>query len=405
MLAHLALLAFSDASKKGLQVQMVDDALALGIRHAAINVQLGDYLTTTPKPGDQPLKNTPFALSEEALRGLDSSIRPLAQSKVKVYAILLARATRNPALDSRLLHPDYDPKTPNRLAAFRTTDAIGAETLFEFCRALSNRYQGEVQGWIVGNEVNSHEAWFNMGAASAEKVVDGVERSLRIVHQAVQAKGGSVYLSLDHFWTLRHREDRPDLSLPGREVLDRVGALAKARGDFPWHVAYHPYPENLFEPRFWLDKTAPLRFDAARVTFKNLEVLTEYLKRRDLLWRGKPRRVILSEQGFHRPDGPDGETVQAAAYAYAWQRVARNPGIDAFILHRHVDHAQEGGLRLGLWINRSGSVADPERKTKMWEVMRAVGTRDEAVATRFALPIVGLSSWREAGPQAVGRLP
>jgi hypothetical protein len=401
MLAHLALFAFADVSKKGLQVQMTDDALALGIRHAAINVQLGDYLTTTPQPGDRPLPDTPYALKEEALRGLDASVKTFAQAKVQVYAILLARATGNGALDAGLLHPDYDPKTPNRLAAFRTTDKVGTQTLSEFCRALSTRYKGQVQGWIVGNEVNSHEAWFNMGSAPVEKVVDSVERSLRIVHRAVAPNRGNVYLSLDHFWTLRHHVDRPDLSLPGREVLDRVGALAKARGDFPWHVAYHPYPENLFEPRFWLDKTAPLRFDAPRVTFKNLELLTEYLKRRDLLWQGKPRRVILSEQGFHRPDGADGETIQAAAYAYAWQRVARNPGIDAFILHRHVDHAGEGGLRLGLWTNRPGSQADPDRKTKMWEVMRAAGTRGESDAMAFALPVVGLSSWRDASPRPV----
>lgn len=401
MLAHLALLAFTDASKKGLQVQMVDDALALGIRHAAINVQLGDYLTAKPGPDDVKLKGTSFAFREDALKALDASVRLLSKAKVKVYAILLARATGDPALDAGLLHPAYDPKTPNRLAAFRTTDLVGSDTLFGFCRALSTRYKGQVQGWIVGNEVNSHEAWFNMGSAPADKVVDAVERSLRTVQKAVAPNGGDVYLSLDHFWTLRHRPDRLDLSLPGREVLDRVGLLARARGDFPWHVAYHPYPENLFDPRFWLDKTAPLRFDASRVTFQNLEVLTEYLKRPQLTWRGKPRRVILSEQGFHRPDGPDGEAIQAAAYAYAWHRVARNPGIDAFILHRHVDHAEEGGLRLGLWTNRPGSQADPDRKTRMWEVMRAVGTRNEDEATAFALPIVGLKTWEEARPRPV----
>ena len=37
------------------------------------------------------------------------------------------------------------------------------------------------------------------------------------------------------------------------------------------------------------------------------------------------RRVILSEQGFHTPEGPDGETVQAAAYRYAWKKVSALP--------------------------------------------------------------------------------
>ncbi|MGV3618165.1 MAG: DUF5722 domain-containing protein [Fimbriimonas sp.] len=401
MLPLVALLGLTDASKKGLQVQMVDDALALGVRHAAINVQLGDYLTTTPKPGDAKLAGSPFHVREDALRGLDATVDPLSARRVRIYAILLARASGNPALDAAILHPDYDPQAPNRLAAFRTTDSTGTTTLREFCRFLSLRYRNKIGGWIVGNEVNSHEAWFNLGPADGAKVADNVERSLRTVYEGVKEARGSVYLSLDHFWTLRHRPDHPDRSLPGKEVIDRVSILARGRGNFPWHVAYHPYPENLFEPRFWRDTTAPMRFDAPRVTFKNLEVLTEYLKRPELRWRGKPRRVILSEQGFHRPEGPDGERDQAAAYAYAWQRVSRNPGIDALILHRHVDHAQEGGLRLGLWTNRPGSVADPGRRTQMWEVMRAAGTGDEGAAMAFALPIVGLRSWRDAKPKKV----
>jgi hypothetical protein len=39
----------------------------------------------------------------------------------------------------------------------------------------------------------------------------------------------------------------------------------------------------------------------------------------------------------------------------------------------------------------------------MWEVMRAAGTAGEEEAMRFALSIVGLSSWTEAGPRPVAR--
>ena len=80
-----------------------------------------------------------------------------------------------------------------------------------------------------------------------------------------------------------------------------------------------------------------------------------------MLHNGNPRRVILSEQGFHTPDGPEGEQLQAAAYCLAWNQVNRDCGIDAFILHRHVDHKHEGGLRLGLWTRKPDSVATPDR--------------------------------------------
>ena len=35
-------------SKKGLQVQMVDDAIALGIQHAAFNIDIGSSIKLTP---------------------------------------------------------------------------------------------------------------------------------------------------------------------------------------------------------------------------------------------------------------------------------------------------------------------------------------------------------------------
>jgi hypothetical protein len=41
-----------------------------------------------------------------------------------------------------------------------------------------------------------------------------------------------------------------------RPFLEEFARLGRERGDFGWHVAFHPYPENLFEPRFWNDRTA-----------------------------------------------------------------------------------------------------------------------------------------------------
>ncbi len=41
------------------------------------------------------------------------------------------------------------------------------------------------------------------------------------------------------------------------------------------------------------------------------------------------RRIILSEQGLHCLSGGEGETLQAAGFAYVWEKVARQPGIDA----------------------------------------------------------------------------
>ena len=166
-------------------------------------------------------------------------------------------------------------------------------------------------------------------------------------------------------------------------------------GDFDWHVAYHPYPENLFEPRFWNDKTARPNPDTPRITFKNIEVLTDYLQRPELLYRGQPRRVILSEQGFHTPDGPDGEAIQAAAYCYAYRRIAELEGIDALILHRHVDSPHEGGLRLGLR-RYVPEASDPRPPKKIYSCFLHADQPDWESAFQFALPIIGIKNWSEA---------
>ena len=90
--------------------------------------------------------------------------------------------------------------------------------------------------------------------------------------------------------------------------------------------------------------------------------------------------------------------MQAAAFAYAWEKCARLPLIDAFIYHRHVDHAKEGGLRLGLWRNAPNSIADPHSTKKIYDVFQAAGTPAWSQAAKFALPIVGFTSWEELTP-------
>jgi hypothetical protein len=114
-----------------------------------------------------------------------------------------------------------------------------------------------------------------------------------------------------------------------------------------------------------------------------------------MLCQGRPRRVILSEQGFDTPTTPQGQAVPAAGFCYAWVKVSRLPGIDAFILHRHVDNAQEGGLNLGLWTRQPGTDATPSAKKRIYEVFRAAGTPEWESAFRFALPSIGIKSWDE----------
>ena len=87
--------------------------------------------------------------------------------------------------------------------------------------------------------------------------------------------------------------------------------------------------------------------------------------------------------------------------AYAYYLGEFNDMVDAFILHRHVDHQTEQslGLSLGLWTNDGGTVpATAGKKKYAWDVFKDMDTSKGAAATKFALARIGASSWRSVVP-------
>jgi hypothetical protein len=397
------------ASKKGLQVELLDDALALGVKHAALNVDLAQLVA--PHAGDDNGAYLPwtsngrtFHFHRAPVERLDHTIETLSANGVVVHLIILVYAASDEDVNRVMLHPNYDSAAPNRLSAFNTRTEDGKAWLAATMEFLAERWSrpdkqyGRVAGYILGNEVNSHWWWSNMGRATLQEFADDYLLAMRLAHRAVRrhAPWARVYTSLEHHWSIRYPAGDDRQSFAGKDFIDYFARRAREdeAGDFDWHVAYHPYPENLFEPRFWNDQSAVQDPKTPRITFKNLEVLTAYLRRPELLYEGQPRRVILSEQGFHTPDGPDGEAIQAAAYCYAYRKIDRLDGVDAFILHRHVDHPHEGGLRLGLRRNAPGE-PDPRPAKTIYECFRRADGPDWEDAFRFALPIVGIQNWPE----------
>ncbi len=398
-------------SRKGLQVQMVDDAIALGIQHAGLNCHLASFVDLAAGPDSIhfSFEGNDYFFRAGPVAHLDAEVQPLSSHGIVISLILLNYENKEEALNRIFLHPRYDrgAKT-NRMSAFNVATPEGARYLRATVAFLAQRYSearaphGRVWNYIVGNEVNSHWWWNNMGRASTAEVASEYERAVRLVHDAVRTASDNarIFLSFEHHWAIRYPPGAPDQSCPGRELLEDFARFARERGDFDWHVAWHPYPENLGEPRFWLDKSATPTEDSPRITFKNIEVLPRFLAAHaELLWQDRPRRVILSEQGFHCPDRPDGERDQAAAFCAAWWKIARLDGVDAFILHRHVDHAYEG-LNLGLWTHKPETIATPERHRQMYEVFRVADTPAWEKAFAFALPVIGISRWEELLPVA-----
>jgi hypothetical protein len=379
---------------------MVDDALALGIRHAALNFNLSQLIDPGANPANPSWESNgkTYHFQRSYLQGMDTQIKQLSDKGVLVNLVTLTYKSGNADINRILLHPKAVENPPNRLCNFNTVTEEGRDWLtaaMEFVAerwANPDRAHGRVSGYVVGNEVNSHWWWANMGQVGMQEFAADYLRTFRMIHGAVrrQASWARVYVSLEHHWNMRYPAGKQNQSFPGRSFLDYFAEKAREQGDFDWNLAFHPYPENLRNPRFWNDKTATTRDDTPRITFKNIGVLNEYMKRPEMLFDGSPRRIILSEQGFDTPKTPDGETVQAAAYCYAYKKIEALDGIDAFILHRHVDHPKEGGLLLGL--RRWG---EGKPKKKIYECFRLADTPGWEEAFRFALPVVGLKSWSE----------
>ncbi len=408
------------ASKKGLQVQMVDDAIALGVKHAAINVRLSmlyDVHGNEQNPAWR-FEGRTFRFQQRYLESLDQTIKALSAPPMSagassgsaapdaghgalVYLILTTGESADPELNRVALHPSYDKACPNHLSEFNTVTDDGRRWFAACLEFMAERWSrpdrqhGRVVGYILGNEVNSHWFWANMGRATMEEFADDYLRCARLACECIRRQSSSarVYLSLEHHWNIRYPGGDVHQAFAGRPMLEYFAKRAKEQGDFDWHLAFHPYPENLGDPRFWNDKTATAQTDTPRITFKNVELLPTFMRQTAMLYAGQPRRIILSEQGFNTPAGPDGEAIQAAAYCNAFKKIEKLDGIDAFILHRHVDSSGEGGLALGLWTRSPAGSNTPLAKKQIYNCFRAADTPEWRQAFEFALPIVGLKNW------------
>lgn len=371
---------------------MVEDALALGIHHAGINVNLTALFDPQSKP-----ESGEFVFNQNYLASLDRQIKPLSDKGVLVYLILIAYPSKNPAIDAVALHPGHRKDYKFSVGAVSTTSGFLNAVMSMLAERWSGAHpeHGRAWGWIIGNEVNSHFLWNNMGLVPLETAASEYEKAFRIMHHAIRkhSQNARTYLSSDHHWRSSMANVSAHEATPGRDFLDTFARLVRERGDFDWNVAWHPYPEDLGNPRAWADKNITHDDNSNKVTFKNLEVLPKHLERPELLYNSKPRRIILSEQGFHTLNTPDGEQLQAAAYAYAWEKIQALPTVDAFIYHRHVDHSQEGGLRLGLWRNAPNSTADPHSKKVIYELFQKAGTPAWRAAADALLPVTGLQAW------------
>jgi len=392
------------ASKKGLTC-LVDesDAAALGSAQVNENIHIDGLLDLqSPAPKAQfTYEGRIVGLRPAGVALLDKHLKAAHQNGQRVTGILINNVTAQTP-PSPLVHPLTDPaRVPIGPSAFNTATEEGVFYYRAIIHWLVERYTREdatfgiLSGLVIGNEMQSHWSWYHLGNVDSKIVIREYTAALRIADLATRSmhEHFSIYVSLEHHWLMSASED-PTKGFSGLEAISGIQRISTEGGNFPWGLAFHPYPQNLFKAEFWNDRSAPLRFDAPRITFHNLEVLPAFLGQSEYLFDGKVRAIALTEQGFHCSDKENGEEEQAAAFAFAWKKVQALPAIESFLYHRHVDHPHEGGLHLGVRAHDgSSNVNGIGKKRAIWSVFQSAGTEQEDSAFAFALPIVGRTDW------------
>ena len=379
----------------------LSDLADLDVSAVTVNIVLNSLFATAPNAGRTPFTygGRTWYAEDSRFADLDRSLLEAANHHLVVSAIVLLAQGGNAPADSfshQTAHPDADPS-----GIFVMPNVSSEQGLMAYAAALDflasrysrpdNRY-GRIHHWIMHNEVNAGWVWTNAGDKTPLMYMDLYHRSMRVAHLIARQYDAhaKAFISLEHHWNMR-----PSHIYAGRELLELLLDFSRAEGDFDWAIAYHPYPQNLFDPRVWADTEVNFTFDTPKITFKNLEVLDAWARQPRARFGKRLRAIHLTEQGLNSPDyTAKSLREQAAGMAYAWNKIKYLASIEVFDYHNWVDNRGEGGLRIGL--RRFPDDQDEPSGTKpIWFVFQALGTAREEEVTAFAKPIIGIKDWNE----------
>jgi hypothetical protein len=381
-----------------------DELDVLGISAITVNVMVQSVISLEPGPGRTEFQweGRTYYANDDSLKGYDTTFIEAAKRKAMVSAILLVP---NPAKDRSAVvkimgHPDATPEGIFSMPNLTSPDGIAlygaALNLMAERWSRPDGQYGRVHHWIIHNEVDAGWVWTNCGVKEAASFMDLYDRSMRITHLIARQYDphAKAFISLTQQWNVLADPH----FYPARQMIDLMAAFSKAEGNFAWAIAYHPYPQNLFNPRTWEDNEATLSFDTKKITPRNLEVLDAYVRRPELAGPdGRPRTVHLSENGFNSPDYSDiSLRDQAAGMAYAWKKIQHLSTIQSWQYHNWIDNRGEGGLKIGLRKFPDEPGHELEAKP-IWHLYRALATPEEDKACAPYLSVTGLPSWSAIG--------
>lgn len=359
----------------------------MGIRQVVYNMDLANMCLAADVPGAVPFEynGQTFYFNGGMLADFDSTVQGFNRYGTQVTMVLLNSGRGD--YSRHLIHPQaLDGDCPGY--ALNVADASGVDCLKAMAAFLGQRYSGQagcgqVDNWVIGNEVNARTSWWYTDSASLDFNVNIYVKAFRIFYNELKSKNANVrvYNSLDQEW---QRKSNPG-SFLSKDYLDQFNYYMNREGNIDWGLSFHPYNSPLYDPYAWNGPAVWVKnsLSSLYITMQNIDVLVDYMHRDSFLNpQGEVRSISLAEVGYTSSFGTE---AQEASVAYGYLKAASLPDVDAFMLFRQTDEAyeMESHLALGLY-DLEGN------KKPAYEIYKNLGTENEAAARARASEIIGM---------------
>ncbi len=340
---------FHAASKKGIQGAIDEYLDETGTKNTLFNLDIKEVIRSGPGSGRVAYQYKGKEYYFEKMEKDQARVREWNRRGINVSCVLLM--SYGTGWRAELIRPEARRAGAAPYYMLNTTTQVSQETLEAFfC------YMGEIFGqddcyisnWILGNEVNSCNAWNYKGSLSFGEYMRGYSSAFRTLYYGIVRTRPSsrVFISLDNAW------NRAVAGYTGKQTLDSFASYIQAESpDIAWNVAFHPYSAPLTRTDFWNDySNTSNSVGSPYISMRNLDYFTNYLGTLENKYKKEPGsiRVSLAEQGW--TSYRCGEKSQAEALARGYAIAEKNSRVDSFIIRAELDDVVEmqSGLYLGI---------------------------------------------------------
>ena len=214
---------------------------------------------------------------------------------------------------------------------------------------IISTYGDYIDNWIIGNEISS-QLYGYYGPCDVRTYTERYLRTFVEIYKMVKDKKPSahLYISFDQGWdrnelkkgSRSYNKELANFAYNSKEQIDIIAGFLDKSVDY--NFAFHPYPVPLEDSKFWddryagIDEKGPMKDRPIFMSMNNIEYFSDYITKRDYLLRedGSPRKILISEYGL---TSDSGETVQAAALAFTWEKIKNDDNIVGFLYNAQVD--------------------------------------------------------------------